>query len=71
MLMRAVPGGEQEEVRCRVVTSGAAHGGCIVVSHKWKRSPPSILEVFLIELVVVLYLGVSNPGNWYRYILTG
>lgn len=46
--------GEQEEGRCSVVTSGAADGGCIVVSYKKKRLLPSNLEVFLIKLVVVL-----------------
>lgn len=37
-----------------MVTSGVADGRCIVVFYKKKRSTPSVLEVFLIELVLVL-----------------
>ena len=42
------------------MTTGVAGGGSVVVSYEKKRSPPSILEVFLIGLRGVL-------GFWCQY----
>ena len=50
-------GVRDEEVRCTLVTTCVASGGCVVLSYEKKRSPPSILEVFLIGLGGVL-------GSW-------